>query len=112
MSKSIVAAIAIAAGVLMAPNGAQAAGPIGNQQALFEANQVVQIKQTRRHKKRHVRKHRHRNHRHVGGHFFFGHGYHDRPYYRSCRFLKRKAYRTGSRYYWRKYRNCMDRYYY
>ncbi|MEP1208156.1 MAG: hypothetical protein ABJM29_00330 [Rhizobiaceae bacterium] len=112
MSKSIVAAIAITAGVLIAPMNAQAAGPIGNQQALTETSQVQQIKQSHRHKKRIFRKKHRRGHRHVGGHFFFGHDYHDRPYYRSCRYLKRKAYRTGSRHWWRKYRRCMDRNYY
>lgn len=33
----------------------------------------------------------------------FGHGY---GYGRSCRWLKRKAIHTGSKYWWRQYRHC------
>ncbi len=115
MSKSIVAAIAIATSILIAPNGAQAGGLIGSQQSLTTLNQVQQVKQSRRHKKRnfrHNRHNRHRNHRHAGGNYFFGGHYFDGHSYRTCRRLKRKAYHTGSRYWWNKYHRCMDRNYF
>ncbi len=55
-------------------------------------------------------------HLHIGGSGFgvaighggyYGGGYRHRP----CGWVKRKARRTGSPYWWRRYHRCMDRYY-
>ena len=103
--------IAVAASVLSMPTVSKAAGIFNNVQAVSDAGQVIQIKESRRRDrgrarhKRHNRKHRHN--RHVGGHFFFDHDLHGDYPYRSCRRLKRKAYYTGSHYWWKKYRICM-----
>ena len=112
MSKAFFAAISIATGILLAPHSVLAAGPTSHQQSVSETSQVVQVKESRRIKKRFGRRHRHGHRRHIGGHFYFDHGYYDRPFYRSCRHLKRKAYRTGFRYWWKRYRNCMYHHYY
>lgn len=63
--------------------------------------------------------------RHFGGHRHFGHRHHRRyrglyfaaPFitygaynYGSCHYLKRKAIRTGSRYWWRRYYRCRNHY--
>ncbi len=42
-----------------------------------------------------------------GGHGYYGHW---RPY-RPCGWLRRKARRTGSPYWWRRYRRCMWRHF-
>ncbi len=57
--------------------------------------------------------HHHRRHRGWGGVYFaaplyygdYGYGYGD------CHWLKRKAWRTGSSYWWRRYNRCVDRSY-
>ena len=50
-----------------------------------------------------------------GGIYFaapvYGYGYYNSYYGSSCHWLKRKARRTGSRYWWRRYYRCVDRYY-
>lgn len=62
--------------------------------------------------------HRHRGHRHHRHRRYYGYGY--IPYYGaayysgygygygSCNRLRRKAIRTGSSYWWRRYENCLD----
>ncbi|MEM7301316.1 MAG: hypothetical protein AAF468_09560 [Pseudomonadota bacterium] len=51
---------------------------------------------------------------HFGGHGHY-HGHVYRPHYgspyRACRWLKRKARYTGSRYWWKRYRRCIRAYY-
>lgn len=62
---------------------------------------------------RHWGGHRHHRHRGWGGVYFaaplyygaYDYGYGD------CRWLKRKAWRTGSSYWWRRYNRCVDRSY-
>lgn len=97
--------IAVAAGILIAPNVAQAAGTFSNVKAINDAGQVIQVKQSRRHNRRH-------HNRHAGGRFFFDHNFHGDYPYRSCSRLKRKAFYTGSNYWWKKYRRCMSNRYY
>ena len=70
MSKTFFAAISIATGILLAPHSVLAAGPTSLQQSASETSQVVQVKESRRIKKRFGRKHRHGHRRHIGGHFF------------------------------------------
>jgi len=61
---------------------------------------------------------RHRRYRHPGYVYldtpFFYYGspyYYDRYYYDApCRWLRRRAVRSGSRYWWRRYRRCLYRY--
>ena len=109
----LITAIAVAAGILIMPNVAQAAGTFSSVASTDNPGQVLQIKETRRHNSGRQRKHRsNRHNRHAGGNFHFGSDYYDGHVYRSCRFLKRKARYSGSRYWWNKYRNCMDRRYY
>lgn len=45
--------------------------------------------------------------------YYGGPYYYDRPYYYRgpCRWLRRRAVRTGSRYWWRRYRRCVRRHY-
>ncbi len=112
MSKKLAAAIAVAAGVLIMPNMAQANGVVSNLQSISNIGQVHQIKNNGHHNHRRARHNRHKKHRHFGGHFYFGHDYYGRPSYHSCRRLKRRAYATGSRYWWKRYRRCMNRNYY
>ena len=58
--------------------------------------------------------HRHHGHRHRrGGGIYFGFGapyYYGNSYYygSNCDWLYRRAVRTGSKYWWRRYRNCID----
>ncbi|MEP0943836.1 MAG: hypothetical protein ABJH63_07700 [Rhizobiaceae bacterium] len=106
----LITVIAVAASVLIMPNVSAAAGTFSNAQAFNDSAQVIQIKETRqrnRGRARHNRKHNRKHSRHVGGHFFFDHDYHGGYAHHSCRRLERKAYRTGSRYWWNKYRFCM-----
>ena len=61
----------------------------------------------------------HRGHRHRGGKrrfYSYGYapyyyGYYDSYYDDSCAWLRRKALRTGSSYWWRRYERCRDLYY-
>lgn len=56
-----------------------------------------------------------RRHRHFrwGGHRWgYGHGWGYGRGFRNCHWLKRKARRTGRRYWWNRYYNCRDGYYY
>ena len=46
----------------------------------------------------------------------FGHSpyvgfYYDAPYHSPCYWLKKKAYKTGSPHWWKKYKKCMWKYY-
>lgn len=65
-----------------------------------------------------VGRHRHHGHRHRNrrGGIYFGYGapYYYNDYYTyssSCEWLRRRALRTGSSYWWNRYRNCVDDYY-
>lgn len=58
-------------------------------------------------------RHAHRHHRHRGGSVGIyigpGYGYYDYGYVDGeCAWLYRRAVRTGSRYWWRRYRDCID----
>ncbi len=68
-------------------------------------------KRSRRHwGGRHHRYRHHRHRRHYGG-IYFGAPYLYYGYrYGSCRWLYRKAVRTGSRYWWRRYYRCRNYY--
>lgn len=60
---------------------------------------------------RHGGRHAHRGHRHRHGGvgIYIGDGYYDRGYsYGDCGWLRRKAIRTGSGYWWRRYEDCID----
>ena len=116
----LVTAIAVATGILLMPNMAMAGGTFSSVKSIQNQGSVIQVKETRRNG-RGVRKHRklrkkghghHNRHRHAGGHFFFDYDYYGDHAYRSCRYLKRKARYSGSRYWWKKYRRCMNRHYY
>lgn len=82
MTMKTVTAIALAASVLAMSGAAEAGG-----------------------KKRHFK---HGGH---GIHFIFDQDYYGHKPRRSCRWLKRKAYYSGSRYWWKRYRRCVNRYY-
>lgn len=58
----------------------------------------------------HHRRYRHR--RHYRPRIYFSPYYYGYGYRRSCYWLKRRAIRTGSRYWWRRYQNCKWRRYY
>ncbi len=98
MTKKLLTTIAFAVGILSIASTAEAnnmrIGPVVTDNT-FE---VIQIKNKHRGKK-------HRRHRHWGGgHFEF------RP--QGCGYFYRKARRTGSPYWWKKYDRCVDRYEY
>lgn len=113
MTTKLVTAIAIAAGVLIMPNVAQANGATAGLQGMENVSQIEQVKDTRKRNRGRAHRNRHHNkHRKFGGHFYVQHDFYGHNPYRSCRSLKRKARHTGSRFWWRKYRNCMERYYY
>ncbi|MEM7299611.1 MAG: hypothetical protein AAF468_00895 [Pseudomonadota bacterium] len=92
MNKVKLTALAVAASLMVG-----AVGSVTTSTAA-EAGSVVKVHFKK--KGRHFHRHRH---------FGYHHGYYN-PY-RQCRWLKRKARRTGSRYWWREYRICMSRYY-
>ena len=99
MTIKIVTAIAVAASVLAMSSVAEA----GGKRHGFNSSDSFQTVGHKRHgKRRHSKRHFH-----FSDHFYDGH----RPY-RTCRRLKRKAYYTGSRYWWKKYRRCASRYAY
>ena len=67
---------------------------------------------------RHHGHHGHYRHgRHFRGYYGYGYGYYPYYYYGdtyaypSCAWLRRKAVRTGSHYWWRRYRACVYNYY-
>ena len=99
MLKSTLIAATIAAGAMIAATSSASAMPMGGQvQNAVESSaasaNLIKVG------KRGGRRHRHR-------HFRF-HGYWDHypVYYHGCYWLKKKAYRTGSRYWWKRYKRC------
>ena len=44
---------------------------------------------------------------HLGGHAPHVGFYYDAPHYSPCHWLKKKAYKTGSPYWWKKYKKCL-----
>ncbi|MCB1493344.1 MAG: hypothetical protein KDJ77_16390 [Rhodobiaceae bacterium] len=96
-TKSLVAAVAVAASIFAATGDADAR----DRGHGARNHAAVTLK--------------HRGHdRHWNGHGRWGHGgyiYVGNPH-RSCHFLKKKARYTGSRYWWNQYRLCVDGYYY
>lgn len=99
MTKKILTAIALTVGIVSIGSTAQA----GNfrSAAIFADNgfEIIEVKN-----KHGGKKHRKHN-RHWGhGHFEF------KPH--GCGYYYRKARRTGSRYWWKKYDRCVDRYEY
>lgn len=59
------------------------------------------------------RHHKHRHHRRFyGGYYPYYYGaYYGSSYYGDCGWLRRRAIRTGSSYWWRRYEACVDGYY-
>lgn len=120
---SLLATAAIAAGVVV---GALASSPanalVAPKPQISTSSEVVQVRR-KGGGFRHRGMHRHRGiHRHRGFHRHRGYrhrhhrgwrrGFYAVPYvyggygYRNCYWLKRRALRTGSRYWWRRYATC------
>lgn len=96
MTMKIVTAIAVAASVLVMSNAAEAGG---KRNGIHASDSFHSVQHKRHHKRGGFKRH-----------FYFDHyGYNPGH---ACRRLKRKAYYTGSRYWWKRYRHCMNRYYY
>lgn len=95
--KTLIAA-AIAMATFSAGTSGASAMNIANATAAIEAPQNTATVQKVGFKGK-IRFKRHRFHR-----FHKFHGYH---WGGSCHWLKRKAYRTGSRYWWKKYKRCL-----
>jgi hypothetical protein len=61
---------------------------------------------------RHGRRHNHAHIRRHGRHYGWGPGigfyFYDGYYYGDCEWLHRRAIVTGSRYWWYRYRRCID----
>ncbi len=55
----------------------------------------------------HHRYHGHHRHHRYGGIYFGAPYYYGYGYYGSCSWLRRKALRTGSRYWWNRYEACL-----
>lgn len=97
MTKKILSTIAFAVGILAVTSTAEANNMRTGTIVADNTFEVIQIKNKHRGNK-HRRHNRHWGH----GHFEF------RPH--GCGYFYRKARRTGSRYWWRKYDRCVDRY--
>ena len=72
-------------------------------QAAVAADGAAGFKSKVRFKKRFKFKFR-KHFKHYGGQYGYGYG-------KRCYWLKKKAYRTGSHYWWAKYKRCMYRFY-
>ena len=101
MTLKILTAIAVATGVLAMSNAAEAGG---KKRHGFHGHDHVKSVQHKRH-------HKHRRYNRRDRHFSIDFGNYHYPSVHSCRRLKKKAYYTGSRYWWKKYQRCINRYY-
>lgn len=100
MLKGVLIASALGVGALLVPTSPAKAVPAISHIEVPSATTEVG-------KRKHRRWHRHRSHRHRGHRsgfrFYFGPRYH---YGGRCAWLRHRAIRTGSRYWWRRYRAC------
>ncbi len=105
MKKQLLTLTAIALGAISfaaASNSAQAATiNTGLMNAVQIDGQGSGFQKVHHRGRRNFRRHRH--FRHFHGYYGYGYG--------GCYWLKRKAYRTGSHYFWRKYRACIRGWY-
>ncbi len=103
MTTKIVTAIVLAASVLVVSSAAEAGQ---------RRHGGHKVERHNKHFNKHNRHNRHdrwnKHRRHHNGHFGIYFGYED-PY-ELCAYYKRKAYHTGSRYWWKKYKRCIRRY--
>ncbi len=121
MRKNFITMLALAAGVALTGTAAAPASALTvTKPSISDNGNLVQIRHVRRGGGFGVR-HGGFNNRHFGGPRFRHRGYRYRNFYRprfyapiysygtygsSCQWLKRKAIRTGSRYWWNRYEAC------
>lgn len=103
MFRKLLIAAALATATLTAGTAGASAAPISNAIVL----EVKQSAGNGGHVQKAGFKHRFKFKRH----FFFHHKRHRGGYGGRCHWLKKKAHYTGSRYWWKKYKRCMYRYY-
>ncbi len=116
MNIRLISMAAAAAFLIVATPGPQAQATAAKVPMLkTDTSELVEVRKKRRYKaRRHFRRH-HRAHRHR---HYRRHRHHRRWRYRGprfsiylggasrCAWLRRRAYVTGSRYWWRRYRRC------
>ena len=118
MSKSLIASLALAAGLLTMgtmAGSASAAPAIGHVHRAAPAAQLVNERghnergHFERHKNRgHIEHREHRNDFYRYNHFRRGPVFLVQPSHDGCYWLKRRALNSGSRYWWHRYQECRE----
>ena len=113
MSKSLIASLALAAGLLTMgtmAGSASAAPAAGNLHVTGHAAQHVDYRgRIERHKNRgHIEHREHRNDFYRYNHFRRGPVFLVQPSHVGCYWLKRRALNSGSRYWWHRYHECRE----